>query len=136
MQYRRCVGAGPSSNTWPRCAAHSLHDTAVLTMPKLTSLKLLTFSGAIGCQKLGQPVPESNFVSELNNALSQQMQRYRPLSCRFQYFPEYASSVSAWRVMSKAFAVSCFRHSSSLLTTFGTRTVFSRSPASENSTTV
>jgi len=26
-----------------------------------------------------------------------------PLSCRFQYFPEKAISVSAWRVMSKAF---------------------------------
>src|SRR3984885_16133940 len=117
MQYRRCVGAGPSSNTRTRYTPHSVHDTAVLTMPKLMSLELLTFSCAVGCQKLGQPVPESNFVSELNNALSQQMQRYRPLSWRFQYFPEYASSVSAWRVISKAFGVSCFRHSSSLLTT-------------------
>jgi hypothetical protein len=75
MQYRKCVGAGPSSNTWPRCASHSVHDTAVLAMPRLMSLERLTFSGAIGCQKLGQPVPESNFVSELNNALSQQIQR-------------------------------------------------------------
>jgi len=30
---------------------------------------------AIGAQKLGHPVPESNFVSELKSALSQQMQR-------------------------------------------------------------
>src|ERR1700733_1390279 len=74
MQYRRPVGLGPSSNTWPRCASHSVHATAVLAMPRLMSLELLTFSGAIGCQKLGQPVPESNFVSELNSALSQQMQ--------------------------------------------------------------
>src|SRR5271168_4554140 len=102
MQYRRWVGSGPSSNTWPRCASHSVHDTAVLIIPKLLSLALRTFSSAIGAQKLGQPVPESNFVSELNNALSQQMQRKRPLSCRFQYFPEYAISVSAWRVMPKA----------------------------------
>jgi hypothetical protein len=52
-----------------------VHDTAILTIPKLMSLVLRTFSGAIGSQKLGQPVPESNFVSELNKALSQQMQR-------------------------------------------------------------
>ena len=33
------------------------------------------FSCAMGCQKLGQPVPDLNFVSELNKAVSQQMQR-------------------------------------------------------------
>jgi len=32
-------------------------------------------SFAIGAQKLGQPVPESNFVSELKSALLQHMQR-------------------------------------------------------------
>ena len=71
-------------------------------MPKVESLISLTFSDAIGAQKLGQPVPESNFVSELNNALPQQTQRNIPLSCRFQYSPEYAISVSAWRVIEKA----------------------------------
>jgi hypothetical protein len=30
-----------------------------------------TFSFAMGAQKLGQPVPDSNLVSELNNALLQ-----------------------------------------------------------------
>jgi len=30
---------------------------------------------AIGAQRLGQPVPDSNFVSELNSALLQQTQR-------------------------------------------------------------
>ena len=44
-------------------------------MPKLVSIAFPTFSFAIGAQKLGQPVPDSNFVSELNKALSQQMQR-------------------------------------------------------------
>jgi hypothetical protein len=29
----------------------------------------------MGAQKLGQPVPESNFVSELKSALAQQTQR-------------------------------------------------------------
>ena len=41
----------------------------------VVSLISRTFSCAIGAQKLGQPVPESNFVAELNNALSQQMHR-------------------------------------------------------------
>src|SRR5580700_7781580 len=114
MQYRRCVGSGPSSNTWPKCASHSVHDTAVLTIPKLMSLVLRTFSVAIGCQKLGQPVPESNFVSELNNALSQQMQRYRPLSW-MSYCPLKALSVPCWRVTSNCKAVNCCFHSASVL---------------------
>ena len=33
-------------------------------MPKLASRVVRTFSRAIGAQKLGQPVPESNFVSD------------------------------------------------------------------------
>jgi hypothetical protein len=32
-------------------------------------------SDAMGAQKLGHPVPESNFVAELKSALSQQTQR-------------------------------------------------------------
>ncbi len=35
----------------------------------------------MGCQKLGQPVPDSNLVSELYKAVPQQMQRNRPWSC-------------------------------------------------------
>src|SRR6266849_5020899 len=95
-----------------------------------------TFSSAIGCQKLGQPVPDSNFVSELKSAVSQQMQRYRPLSCRFQYCPEKAISVSSWRVMAKALDESCFFHSLSLLTILGSCTTLFRSPESVNSTMV
>ncbi len=34
-------------------------------VPKLVSVTFRTFSFAIGAQKLGHPVPESNFVSEL-----------------------------------------------------------------------
>ena len=46
-------------------------------MPMLLSEISRTFSFAIPApEKLtGQPVPESNFVEELNSALSQQMQR-------------------------------------------------------------
>ena len=50
-------------------------STASRIMPSETSRSLRTFSSAIGAQKLGHPVPDSNFVSELNSALSQQMQR-------------------------------------------------------------
>src|SRR5258708_37861289 len=75
MQYRSPVGRGPSSNTWPRCASHSLQATAVRCTPSVLSLISRTFSFAIGSQKLGQPVPDSNFVAELNSALSQQIQR-------------------------------------------------------------
>jgi hypothetical protein len=52
-----------------------VQETAVRLIPKLLSFVLRTFSFAIGAQKLGQPVPDSNFVSELNSALLQQMQR-------------------------------------------------------------
>src|SRR5712692_8424990 len=84
MQQRRPVGLGPSSNTWPRCASQRRQDTAVLRIPRLLSASSRTFSLAIGAQKLGQPVPESNFVSELKRAVSQQMQRNNPLSWKFQ----------------------------------------------------
>src|SRR3979411_51478 len=105
-------------------------------MPKVESPISQTFSFAIGAQKLGHPVPDSNFVSELNSALSQHTHRYKPLSCKFQYCPVYARSVSARRVTSYASEPNCFLHSTSLLTTFGTRTFCSRSPASENWTIV
>jgi peptide methionine sulfoxide reductase MsrA len=41
----------------------------------------------MGCQKLGQPVPDSNLVSDLNSARSQQMQRKTPCPCSFQVTP-------------------------------------------------
>jgi hypothetical protein len=52
-----------------------VQETSSRVIPKLVSVEVRTFSFAIGAQKLGHPVPDSNFVSELNNALSQQMQR-------------------------------------------------------------
>ncbi len=79
MQYRSPVGRGPSGNTCPRCALQSLHFTSVRSMPSELSPASTTFSLAIGAQKLGHPVPESNLVDELNNARSQQIQRKIPL---------------------------------------------------------
>jgi hypothetical protein len=52
-----------------------VHVTSVRSIPNEKSESSRTFSVAIGCQKLGHPVPDSNFVSELNNADPQQMQR-------------------------------------------------------------
>src|SRR5271168_551618 len=100
MQYRSPVGGGPSGNTCPRWALHSLHFTSVRSMPSELSPASTTFSLAIGAQKLGHPVPESNLVDELNNARLQQIQRKIPLLCSFQVAPVYAISVSARRVMS------------------------------------
>jgi hypothetical protein len=72
-------------------------------MPILKSLFLTMFIAAIGCQKLGQPVWESNLVLESYSAVSQQMQRYSPEArlpsySLLSYSPLNAISVPAWRV--------------------------------------
>jgi hypothetical protein len=41
----------------------------------LSSGRRTTFSSSIGSQKLGHPVPESNFVSELNSSSPHAAQR-------------------------------------------------------------
>ncbi len=70
MQNRSPVGFGPSLNTCPRCPSHNRQLTAVRTTIRLPSAVSTTFSGAIGSQKLGQPVPESNFAADENSARS------------------------------------------------------------------
>src|SRR4051794_39058882 len=97
MQYRNPVGLGPSSKTCPRCASHLLHKTSTRRIPWLKSVSVVTFSAATGAQKLGHPVPDSNFVSELNSLFPQQTQRYIPLSCRSWYLPVNAGSVPLLR---------------------------------------
>src|SRR2546425_8206195 len=44
-------------------------STSVRITPRLTSVMSFTFCFAIGCQKLGQPVPDSNLVLESNSAV-------------------------------------------------------------------
>src|SRR5215472_8773617 len=92
------------------------------------------FSLAIGVQKLGHPVPESNLVAELNTAVSQQMQRNTPLSWTFSRAPVNGVSVSACRVTSYDRGGSSALHSASVFSTAGTDTTPFRSPASVNST--
>src|SRR5262245_16503985 len=76
-----------------------------------------TTFAATGFQKLGHPVPESNFVSEPNNSWPQQTHRYVPASCLFQYSPVNARSVPFFRATRYCSGVSCFFHSSSVLCT-------------------
>ena len=65
------------------------------TIPRLSSLDSTMFSFAIGAQKLGHPVPDSNLVLESYRAVSQQMQRKTPLSCSSSRAPLKAVSVAA-----------------------------------------
>ncbi len=53
-----------------------------------------------GSVKLGQPVPESNLVSEENSSVPQQTQRYMPSLFSSTYGPVKARSVPALRVTS------------------------------------
>ena len=55
-------------------------------------------SGETPSQKLGQPVPESNLVSELNRGDPQQTQWYIPVALLFQKAPVNARSVPPQRV--------------------------------------
>src|SRR5438477_3700062 len=52
---------------------------------------------SIGAQKLGQPVPDSNFVSERKSSCAHPAQTYRPFAWLFQYSPVKAGSVPALR---------------------------------------
>ena len=67
MQYRRPVGAGPSSNTCPRCDPLLFAMTSVRAMPWVESVFSFTVSGATGFVKLGQPVRELNLSVEAKN---------------------------------------------------------------------
>src|SRR5438128_1403658 len=87
-------------------------------MEWLLSASVATFSDTAGCQKLGQPEPDSYFSSELKSSAPQQRQRYRPLSWLFQYSPVNARSVPLRRVTSNCCEVSSLRHSSSVFAIF------------------
>src|SRR6201981_2762597 len=73
----------------------------------------------MGAQKLGQPVPESNLVSDVNKGAPQPTQWYVPGSLVFQYLPVKARSVPAWRVGLFCWGASCACHSASLFEILG-----------------
>jgi hypothetical protein len=118
VQYRKCVGGGPSSKTCPRWASQRTHWTSSRTMPSEVSRWACAFSLAIGCQKLGQPVPDSNLVFESKSTVSQQIQLYRPSAWLLAYFPVAGRSVPACRAISNCSGVSCFFHSASAFRPF------------------
>jgi hypothetical protein len=63
MQWRIPVGFGPSLKTWPRWPPQRRQWHSVRAMNReLSSRVPIPFGSA--SQKLGQPVPLSNFVSE------------------------------------------------------------------------
>src|SRR3954471_6246071 len=70
-----------------------------------------------GSVKLGQPVPESNFVPELNSSLPHAAQRYIPSSFECTYLPVNGGSVPCRRIPSYSSGVSSWRHSSSVFST-------------------
>lgn len=93
MQYRSPVGRGPSSKTCPRCAPQFEHSTSVRRMKRLRSSFSATLPGAMGAVKLGQPVPDSNFVPEAKRSLPQTRHVYTPASWWSQYSPLNGRSV-------------------------------------------
>ena len=71
---------GPSSNTWPRWPPQRLQTTSVRIIPCEMSRLISTASATAGSVKLGQPDPDSNFVSSRNSSAPQPAQRYMPSS--------------------------------------------------------
>ena len=100
MQYRKPVGCGPSLKTWPKCPPQRLQCTSVRCEKRLMSSYSATrfpFTPSIGCQKLGQPVPESNYVSEVNNGTPQPAHRNVPGCFELCNAPVNARSVPCSR---------------------------------------
>src|SRR6267143_504855 len=93
-QYRSPVGCGPSSKTWPRWPPHCLQRISTRFIRRLRSDFSSTFSFSAGDQKLGHPVPESNFVSDENRGAPHPAQTYIPFSLLWRYFPVKDRSVA------------------------------------------
>ena len=73
----------------------------------------------MGAQKLGQPVPDSNLVSERKRSVPQATHLYMPLRCSFQVTPLKARSVPALRTTWNCMGMSCAFHSASVFTMAG-----------------
>src|SRR4026208_1149179 len=72
------------------------------------------FSLTAGEVKLGQPVPESNLVSDEKSAAPHAAQWYMPSSWLWTYLPVNAGSVPLRRNTSYCSGVSSSRHSASV----------------------
>ena len=93
MQYLNPVGAGPSLKICPRCPSQFEHITSIRFIPYLLSSKKLMYFLSSTSKKHGQPVPESNFVSDENKFCPQPAHLYSPSFLLFQYLPVNALSV-------------------------------------------
>ena len=75
-------------------------------------------SGETGSQKLGQPLPESNFLSEVKSGALQAPQWYMPSSWLSTSAPVKARSVPFSRMTWNCSGVRSSRHSASVLWIF------------------
>ena len=62
-------GLGPSSNTWPRWPPQRAQCTSVRAIMRAGVARRCRPPPSSGWKKLGQPVPDSNFVEDRNSAL-------------------------------------------------------------------
>jgi alkylation response protein AidB-like acyl-CoA dehydrogenase len=86
------------------------HRTSMRTIPWLRSSTSFTFVRSTAAQKDGQPVPESNFVSDGKSAVPQQTHLYMPTPLWAQYLPVKGGSVALQRVTWYCSRVSFARH--------------------------
>jgi len=93
IQYRCPVGAGPSSNTCPRCESALAERTSVRLINKCRSSFVRTLAGTRGFVKLGHPVPDSNLSSELKSGSPETTSTYMPASWLSQYSLRNGGSV-------------------------------------------
>src|SRR5690606_8974528 len=112
LHHRSCVGGGPSSNTWPWCPPQRAQWYSVRGHNS-TKSRFVSKTSGIVVKKLGQPVPLSNFISDVNNGSAQPAQMNSP--GRFSSFNglENAGSVSSSRSTSNRSSPSRLRHCSS-----------------------
>lgn len=114
MQNLCPVGVGPSVNRWPRCELQSAQITSVLDIPWLKSGTKLTLLG-IASSKLGQPLPESNLLSEIKIGLPQAPHTKIPSSSVCRREPLKGFSVPFSLKMRYCSGVNSSRHSWSVL---------------------
>src|ERR1700683_800920 len=88
----------------------------------------------MGCQKLGQPVPDSNLVLESKRTVSQQMQWYNPSAWLLAYLPVPGTSVPACRVTWNCSAVNCFFRAAGAVSPIPNSTAPVGTPDGSNST--
>ena len=104
------------------------------SIPCELSSRAPRLAAVAGSVKLGQPVPESNFVSDENSSAPQAAQWYVPLSLEYTYSPLNGRSVPRLRRMSYCSGVSLLRNSASVSTSASDMTPLSSWVAARQAT--